>query len=165
MEPVQRLTFKVLGDDAIPLSQSSRWEKACRSMLITVSHPRGNIRGMFLSADLDLVSAQLIDFGRSNVRRGNSLAGKRGPHKTSTRQGGIQKMDNSDGIKELVQAQFAGSAQQFVESKLHRQGDDLQRMVDLAELSGHERVLDIATGADIPHLRLRVMFAKWSRPI
>jgi ubiquinone/menaquinone biosynthesis C-methylase UbiE len=55
-------------------------------------------------------------------------------------------MDNSDGIKELVQAQFAGSAQQFVESKLHRQGDDLQRMVDLAELSGHERVLDIATG-------------------
>ena len=64
MEPVQRLTFKVLGDDAIP----------CRKLAVgkgvqvyadhTVSHPRGNIRGMFLSADLDLVSAQLIDFGR-----------------------------------------------------------------------------------------------------
>lgn len=55
-------------------------------------------------------------------------------------------MENSDGIKELVQSQFAGSAQQFVQSKLHREGDDLRRMVELAELSGRERVLDIATG-------------------
>ena len=53
---------------------------------------------------------------------------------------------NADDIKQLAQSQFAGSAQRFVESKLHREGDDLHRMVELAQLSGTERVLDIATG-------------------
>ncbi len=58
----------------------------------------------------------------------------------------IPQPDHSDDIKQLVQSQFGGSAQQFVESKLHREGDDLRRMVELAELSGSERVLDVATG-------------------
>ena len=49
-------------------------------------------------------------------------------------------------VKELAQQQFAGSAERFVESKLHREGDDLSRLVALAELRGDERVLDIATG-------------------
>lgn len=59
---------------------------------------------------------------------------------------GIPQQERADGIKQLVQSQFAGSAQQFVESKLHRDGDDLRRMVELAELTGSERVLDVATG-------------------
>lgn len=52
----------------------------------------------------------------------------------------------SDDIKQLAQSQFAGSAERFVESKIHREGDDLQRMVELAELTFTERVLDVATG-------------------
>ena len=57
-----------------------------------------------------------------------------------------QSPPNADDIKQLAQSQFAGSAQRFVESKLHREGDDLHRMVELAQLSGTERVLEIATG-------------------
>jgi ubiquinone/menaquinone biosynthesis C-methylase UbiE len=49
-------------------------------------------------------------------------------------------------VKELAQRQFSGSAQRFVESKLHREGDDLPRLVELAGLRGDERVLDVATG-------------------
>lgn len=52
----------------------------------------------------------------------------------------------SEEVKRLVQSLFGGSAQQFVDSKLHREGDDLQRMVALAALTGQERVLDVATG-------------------
>ena len=46
-----------------------------------------------------------------------------------------QSPPNADDIKQLAQSQFAGSAQRFVESKLHREGDDLHRMVELAQLS------------------------------
>jgi ubiquinone/menaquinone biosynthesis C-methylase UbiE len=67
----------------------------------------------------------------------------------------------SDEIKQLAQAQFAGSAQRFVESKLHREGADLQRMVELAALSGSERVLDVATGGG--HAALA--FAKHAREV
>lgn len=49
-------------------------------------------------------------------------------------------------VKDLAQRQFSGSAQRFVESKLHREGDDLARLVELAKLRGDERVLDVATG-------------------
>lgn len=52
----------------------------------------------------------------------------------------------ADAVKDLAQRQFAGSAQRFVESRLHREGDDLLRLVALAELRGDERVLDVATG-------------------
>jgi len=67
MEPVTQITLKALGQKAI----------RCRKLAVasgvqtwadyTVSHPRGNLRGMFLTADLDKVNAQLIDFGHKNT--------------------------------------------------------------------------------------------------
>jgi ubiquinone/menaquinone biosynthesis C-methylase UbiE len=49
-------------------------------------------------------------------------------------------------IKGLVQQQFGGSAQAYVSSSRHAHGDDLARLVELAQLRGDERVLDVATG-------------------
>ena len=49
-------------------------------------------------------------------------------------------------IKARVQEQFGPSAQSYVTSQVHARGDDLELMVDLAQLRGDERVLDIATG-------------------
>src|SRR5438067_595275 len=62
-------------------------------------------------------------------------------------------------IKDRVQAQFGPAAQSYVHSAGHARGDDLRRLVELARLSGDERVLDIATGgghtalAFAPHVR------------
>lgn len=63
-EPVGNTVLRGLGPEAIP----------CRSLPVgngeqlwadyTVSHPRGNLRGMFLTARLDKVTAEMIDFGR-----------------------------------------------------------------------------------------------------
>src|SRR5438093_709836 len=49
-------------------------------------------------------------------------------------------------IKARVQEQFGPSAQSYVTSQVHAHGDDLELMVELAQLRGDERVLDIATG-------------------
>jgi SAM-dependent methyltransferase len=49
-------------------------------------------------------------------------------------------------IKNLVQSQFGATAQSYVTSPIHAHGDDLKLLVDLARLSGDERVLDVATG-------------------
>lgn len=46
----------------------------------------------------------------------------------------------------LVQQQFAPVASAYVTSSTHAHGADLARLVELAELSGNERVLDVATG-------------------
>lgn len=54
--------------------------------------------------------------------------------------------DSKSPIKELVKQQFGAAAQNFVESPEHRQGADLVRLVEYAELTGSERVLDVATG-------------------
>jgi SAM-dependent methyltransferase len=62
-------------------------------------------------------------------------------------------------IKKLVQAQFGAAAQDYVTSVTHAKGDDLRRLVELAQLRGDEQVLDIATGgghtalAFAPHVR------------
>lgn len=49
-------------------------------------------------------------------------------------------------IKRQVQAQFGAAAQGYVSASIFAQGDDLQRLVALAQPNGDERVLDIATG-------------------
>jgi ubiquinone/menaquinone biosynthesis C-methylase UbiE len=54
-------------------------------------------------------------------------------------------MDSSS-IKDLVQSQFGATAESYVTSAIHAGGDDLARLVELAQLRGDERVLDIATG-------------------
>jgi ubiquinone/menaquinone biosynthesis C-methylase UbiE len=48
--------------------------------------------------------------------------------------------------KALAQQLFGKSAQEYVSSKGHAQGNDLQHMIELAKPEAHERMLDIATG-------------------
>lgn len=48
--------------------------------------------------------------------------------------------------KQSVQHQFGQSAQDYVESKIHKSGKDLGALVKMANLRGEERVLDVATG-------------------
>ena len=48
--------------------------------------------------------------------------------------------------KARVQQQFGAAAAKYVDSPIHAHGSDLGRMVELAQLRGDERVLDIATG-------------------
>jgi SAM-dependent methyltransferase len=52
----------------------------------------------------------------------------------------------SEFIKDQVRSQFAATAAGYVSSPVHAAGPDLRRLVELARLSGAERVLDIATG-------------------
>ncbi|MDP4170629.1 MAG: class I SAM-dependent methyltransferase [Bacillota bacterium] len=49
-------------------------------------------------------------------------------------------------IKKDVKNQFGKSATDYVESKIHKEGKDLQKLFKLAELTGTEEVLDVATG-------------------
>lgn len=48
--------------------------------------------------------------------------------------------------KSDVQQQFGRSAESYVQSKLHKEGKDLQKLVSIAHIDGSEKVLDIATG-------------------
>jgi len=48
--------------------------------------------------------------------------------------------------KRDVQAQFGKSAESYVDSKVHKDGKDLQMLVGMANLTGNEELLDIATG-------------------
>jgi SAM-dependent methyltransferase len=62
-------------------------------------------------------------------------------------------------IKALTQELFGAAAQGYVTSPNHAKGADLQRLLELAQLRGDERVLDVATGgghtalAFAPHVR------------
>lgn len=52
----------------------------------------------------------------------------------------------SESIKDRVRSQFDATAAAYVTSAVHAAGPDLVRLVELARLTGQERVLDIATG-------------------
>jgi SAM-dependent methyltransferase len=62
-------------------------------------------------------------------------------------------------VRARAQAQFAPAARDYVTSATHARGGDLARLVALADLHGHEDVLDVATGgghaalAVAPHVR------------
>lgn len=49
-------------------------------------------------------------------------------------------------VKDRAKAQFGATAEKYVESRSHKAGDDLPRMVELAEPTPNDRLLDIATG-------------------
>ena len=49
-------------------------------------------------------------------------------------------------IKKDVKQQFGKSADAYVSSPIHKDGNDLQRLVQLATITGEEELLDIATG-------------------
>ncbi|WHY65201.1 class I SAM-dependent methyltransferase [Neobacillus sp. SuZ13] len=49
-------------------------------------------------------------------------------------------------IKKDVKQQFGKSADSYVSSAIHKDGNDLQKLVQLAAITGEEELLDIATG-------------------
>ncbi len=50
-------------------------------------------------------------------------------------------------IQDKARAQFSATAERYVDSSRHAAGDDLARLVELAQPRGNEHMLDIATGA------------------
>ncbi|WP_077622813.1 class I SAM-dependent methyltransferase [Sediminibacillus massiliensis] len=55
-------------------------------------------------------------------------------------------MPEENSVKHDVQAQFGRNADNYVTSKIHAQGKDLRKLLDILNCNGEERVLDIATG-------------------
>lgn len=49
-------------------------------------------------------------------------------------------------LKNDVQQQFGKSADSYVKSPIHKDGKDLQKLLEMAEVTGKEELLDIATG-------------------
>ncbi|WP_411256003.1 class I SAM-dependent methyltransferase [Neobacillus niacini] len=49
-------------------------------------------------------------------------------------------------IKKDVQQQFGKNATSYVSSPIHKDGKDLVKLLDMTEITGHEILLDIATG-------------------
>lgn len=63
-EPVVQMKFRALGNEPLPCRKLSVQKGVLVFADHTVSHPQGNLRGMFLSAELDRINAQIIEFGR-----------------------------------------------------------------------------------------------------
>lgn len=53
---------------------------------------------------------------------------------------------NEKDTKATVQSQFGRNAQNYVNSKIHKKGKDLSKLIEIANLTGGEYALDIATG-------------------
>lgn len=53
---------------------------------------------------------------------------------------------NEKEAKANVQSQFGKNAQNYVTSDIHKKGKDLAKLIEIAELTGGESILDIATG-------------------
>ena len=51
-----------------------------------------------------------------------------------------------DQIHDVVRQQFSQHAKYYAQSKVHSEGETLGVLVDFAEPSGTEKILDIATG-------------------
>jgi ubiquinone/menaquinone biosynthesis C-methylase UbiE len=49
-------------------------------------------------------------------------------------------------IKKDVQQQFGKSADAYVNSAIHKDGNDLQKLLEMATVTGKEELLDVATG-------------------
>ena len=57
-----------------------------------------------------------------------------------------EPLSSPDEVKQLARAQFGAAADRYVSDRIHVEGDELERMIELARLTGAERVLDVATG-------------------
>lgn len=55
-------------------------------------------------------------------------------------------MKDARSSNEVVQARFSKDAQKYETSPIHAKGEDLQWIVEIAALTGTERVLDVGTG-------------------
>src|SRR5689334_17906789 len=49
-------------------------------------------------------------------------------------------------LKNDVQQQFGKSADSYVKSPIHKDGKDLQKLLEMTEVTGKEELLDVATG-------------------
>lgn len=49
-------------------------------------------------------------------------------------------------LKKDIQKQFGKSADSYVTSSIHKDGKDLQKLIEMAEITGNEELLDVATG-------------------
>ncbi|MEH7307730.1 class I SAM-dependent methyltransferase [Neobacillus drentensis] len=49
-------------------------------------------------------------------------------------------------IKKDVKKQFGKSANSYVSSAIHKDGEDLQKLIQMTTINGHEELLDVATG-------------------
>ena len=67
-EPIEKVRLGALGRDEIPARQLPVGIGAQLWADHTVQHPRGNIRGMFLVAELDRIHAELVDFGHKDAQ-------------------------------------------------------------------------------------------------
>lgn len=56
-------------------------------------------------------------------------------------------------IQEKVQSQFGAHAQNYVNSRVHAEGEDFDRLLRIANPQPHQRVLDVATGGGHTALR------------
>ncbi len=54
--------------------------------------------------------------------------------------------ENELNNKNDVKKQFGRSANDYVESQIHRKGTDLKMLLEMASITGNEEVLDVATG-------------------
>jgi len=59
---------------------------------------------------------------------------------------GREPRPSPDDVKQRARAQFGPAADRYVSDRIHVQGDELGRLIELARLTGAERVLDVATG-------------------
>jgi len=68
-------------------------------------------------------------------------------------------VSSADDVKRQARARFGAAADRYVRDRIHVEGDELGRLIELARLTGVERVLDVATGgghtalAFAPHVR------------
>ncbi|MGV3489638.1 MAG: class I SAM-dependent methyltransferase [Tuberibacillus sp.] len=67
-------------------------------------------------------------------------------------------------IKKDVQTQFGHNAESYVTSKIHKEGKDLKKLIEIADFTGNEKALDVATGgghtanALAPHVHQVIAF-------
>jgi len=64
-------------------------------------------------------------------------------HESSTT---AQSQHSGNEQNQLIQSRFGATAKSYVTSAVHAQGQDLQLLVEAAELTGKELVVDVATG-------------------
>jgi len=57
-----------------------------------------------------------------------------------------EAVSSHEEVKRRARAQFGPAADRYVSDRIHVEGDELSRMIELARLTGAERVLDVATG-------------------
>lgn len=70
-------------------------------------------------------------------------------------------MSGSDSTKGSVRGQFGASASNYVTSSVHASGPDLEKMLQIANLTGQEAVLDVGSGAG----HTAIVFARGARNV